>query len=114
MSKLALILEAEEGWDAEHSLPADRIAVAHYLEFLKSVAAARLADAEPILTDDGFIRMEWEREGIDYVAEIGPDSLWLCSLGVSASGSDDDAIELDLYDQSLLAQFFSSGALREH
>lgn len=114
MAKLALILNAKQGWDAEHSRPADRTAVGHYLRFVATVATLRLVDAEPILTDEGFIRLEWEREGIDHVAEIGPDSLWLCSLGASPTGKDDDSVEVDHYDEGRLTKFFTTGVLRDH
>lgn len=112
VAKLAMILQAKEGWDAEHSQPASRVAVANYLDWLPSVSARRLADAEPMLTDEGFIRMEWSREGHDYTAEIGPESLWLCVLSSDDSDADDDSVELDHYDKSALTAFFEVGRIQ--
>ncbi|AMU39229.1 hypothetical protein A3N99_02750 [Mycobacteroides abscessus] len=106
--KLAQILDSPEGWDADHSQPADRAAVANYRDFVRTVPELRMADAEPMLTDEGHIRMEWHRDGIDCIAEIGPNSLWLCSLGASPSGTDDHHVALDRYDGAKLVQFFDN------
>ncbi|MFV8310321.1 hypothetical protein [Mycobacteroides chelonae] len=63
-----------------------------------------------MLTDDGFVRMEWSRGDTDFTAEIGPDSLWFCVLG--SDPNTDDSIELAHFDRFRLETFFNLGKLR--
>lgn len=108
MAKLAAILRATEGWDAPWSQPADRDAVANYSAWFSTVAPGRELDAEPMLTDEGNVRLEWDRDGYDYTAEIGSASMWLCVLAPRAS---DDA-EVDVaFDEAVLSRFFHDGVL---
>ena len=109
MRKLAMLARLEKGWDYPDSQPMDPGAQANYLDWVTTIAVARMDDADPSLTDDGSIRLEW-RAGSDYrIAEIGRDSLYLCNL---AADRNDDSVELDAFDPARLTKFFEDGALR--
>jgi hypothetical protein len=108
--KLAMLARLQKGWDYPDSEPLDRDAEANYLEWVSHVPAHRMADAEPMLTDDGHIRLEWRRNGCKRIAEIGANSLYLASL--TPDRQNDDAEEFDRYDERALTRFFASGRLR--
>lgn len=106
MSKLAAILHAPAGWDHPESQPADRSAVAHYLAWAATIPADRAVDAEPMLTDEGHIRMEWERGGCDHTVEIGATTLWMHCMAPDPADDRDAEVE---FDRSVLDTFFTSG-----
>lgn len=107
MRKLKHLQSLQLGWDYPDSQPLDPIAEDNYRRWIAYVPEDRLADAEPMLTDDGFIRIEWRQDGCKRLAEIGPDSLFLCSLSPGAPQSE----EFDHYDQAALDRFFTSGVI---
>lgn len=111
VSQIAVLLRAEDGWDAEHSQPLNRIALANYLQWFAGIPDGREFDAYPMITDTGHIRLEWTGAMGDCVAEIGPNSLWFCSLGPSASGDQDTDVEIDSFDECRLTEFFEHGTL---
>jgi hypothetical protein len=110
VQKLAMLARLKQGWDYPDSKPMDRDAQANYLEWLPSVPDDRMTDAEPLLTDEGHIRMEWRRDGYARIAEIGPSSLYLAVI--TPNRVDSDAEELDHFDADVLNRFFASGVLR--
>lgn len=110
MAKLAAILRAEEGWDAPWSQPADRVAVANYSEWFSTVPAGRELDAEPMLTDEGNVRLEWfHPSGRRRIAEIGASYMYLAELAARFENS--EAVELETFDAAALTKFFLHGAL---
>ncbi|GAA3211207.1 hypothetical protein [Microbacterium terregens] len=77
------------------------------LQRLQSVPAG----ISPAPLPDGGVRLEWTRDGIDFVVEIEADGgLYLCRLGAD-SVSDADR-QLDSYDDRALIDFFQ-GVLSE-
>ncbi|MGV0768701.1 hypothetical protein [Mycobacterium syngnathidarum] len=110
MRKLAVLARLETGWDYPGSQPMSKQAEAHFLEWVSTVPDDRMDDAEPMLTDDGCIRLEWQQDGYRRIAEIGPDSLYLAAL--APDRRNDDAEEFDQYDSAALSQFFLRGILR--
>ncbi|TWS25397.1 hypothetical protein FK268_09415 [Tsukamurella sputi] len=108
MAKIAAILRAREGWDTPASLPADRDAVANFTAWFSTVRADRQSDAEPMLTDEGNIRLEWDLGQHECTAEIGADTMWLCLL---APDPIDDADREVAFDAITLTRFFYSGIL---
>ncbi|AXN43405.1 hypothetical protein MM1218R_01457 [Mycobacterium marinum] len=108
--KLAMLARLQKGWDYPESQPLERGAQANYLDWVAMVPLDRMADAEPMLTDDGNIRLEWRREGYARIAEIGPDSLYLAVL--APDSEDDDAEEYSRCDLDALTRFFLDGAIR--
>jgi hypothetical protein len=108
--KLAVLGRLQTGWDYPESQPLNRGAEANYLEWLSIVSADRMDDAEPMLTDDGNIRLEWRRDGYVRIAEIGSDSLYLAVL--APDRSNDDAEEFDRFDAEALDRFFVDGVIR--
>lgn len=108
--KLAMLARLQEGWDYPESQPLSRAAEANYLEWLAGVAPDRMDDAEPMLTDEGHIRLEWRRDGYVRIAEIGPDSLYLAAL--APDRGDDDAEEFETYELDVLNRFFLEGVIR--
>jgi hypothetical protein len=99
-----------EGWDYPDSQPMDRGAEANYLEWLPTVSEDRMHDAEPMLTDEGHIRLEWRRDGYVRIAEIGPAQMYLAVL--APDRANDDAEEFDSYDPDALTRFFREGLIR--
>ena len=95
--KLAMLARLKQGWDYPESTPMSRGAEANYLEWLSTVPADRMDDAEPMLTDEGHIRLEWRSDGYVRIAEIGAASLYLALL--APDRADDDALELDVFDR---------------
>lgn len=110
MAKLEMLQSLGPGWDGPGSRPLDAVSSRQYLDFLSKVVPARAHDAEPLLTDEGLIRLEWRSDGFAYSAEIGPDSLYMCAL--APRSTDDDDEELDHYDPDRLLRFFENGELR--
>jgi hypothetical protein len=110
MAKLEMLRSLGPGWDGPGSLPLDDSSSRQYLEFLSKVMDTRTNDAEPLLTDEGLIRLEWRSNGFSYSAEIGPDSLYMCALAPRATDDDDE--ELNHYDLDRLLRFFERGELR--
>lgn len=108
MSKLSSILAVSDGWDLSTSKAADRNAVANYAAWSATVPAQRLDDAEPMLTDEGHIRVEWTRGDNAFTAEIGPSSMWLCILAKDAAN---DADLETVFDPTALNRFFTAGIL---
>ena len=108
--KLAMLARLQRGWDCPDSEPLDRDAEANYLDWLPTVPADRMDDAEPMLTDEGHIRLEWRRDGYVRIAEIGARSLYLAVL--APNRADDDAEEFEEYNPEALDQFFLRGAIR--
>ncbi|OBF17203.1 hypothetical protein A5725_24605 [Mycobacterium kubicae] len=108
--KLSTLARLQKGWDFPESEPLQREAGANYLEWLADVPIDRMADAEPMLTDEGSIRLEWRRDGYVRIAEIGPKSLYLAVL--SPDGVNDDAEELNAFDRSALSRLFFDGIIR--
>ncbi|BBY36305.1 hypothetical protein MMAN_04390 [Mycobacterium mantenii] len=108
--KLAMLSRFQEGWDYAHSQPLQAGAQANYLEWLATVSPDRMGDAEPMLTDEGHIRLEWRQNGYTSIAEIGADSLYLAVL--APVRSDDDAEEYESFEQDALDRFFRNGILR--
>ncbi|WP_370501159.1 hypothetical protein NWT09_13180 [Mycolicibacterium sp. jd] len=111
MRKLAMLARLQHGWDRDDSQAMDRGAEANYLDWLATVRADRMDDAEPMLTDEGHIRLEWRRDGHVYIAEIGGQSLYLALL--APDRADDDAVELGGFDRDALDRFFARGAIRQ-
>jgi hypothetical protein len=109
--KLVMLGRLQKGWDHPDSQPLDRRAEANYLDWLPRVPASRMDDAEPMLTDDGHIRLEWRRDGYVRIAEIGPDSLYLAAL--ASNRANDDAEDFDRYDSKALHRFFVEGVIRQ-
>jgi hypothetical protein len=107
--KLAMLARLQKGWDFPESQPLNRGAEANFLDWLATVPDERMDDAEPMLTDDGSIRLEWRREGYVRIAEIGSDTLYLAVL--APDHADDDAEE-SRWDLNALARFFMTGAIR--
>lgn len=107
--KLAMLARLPLGWDYATSKPMNPLAEANYLEWLSGIPADRLGDAEPMLTDDGFIRLEWRRDGYARIAEIGPASLFMASL--TPNPQDDVAVEVDRFDSTALSRFFALGVI---
>jgi hypothetical protein len=105
-----MLARLKKGWDYPESNPMSRGAEANYLEWLSTVPADRMDDAEPMLTDEGHIRLEWRSDGYDRIAEIGAASLYLALL--APDRADDDALELNVFDQLALDRFFVRGAIR--
>lgn len=110
MAKLEMLQSLGPGWDGPGSRPLDGISSRQYRDFLSKVADTRANDAEPLLTDEGLIRLEWRSNGFSYSAEIGPDTLYMCAL--APRSTDDDDEELDYYDPDRLLRFFERGELR--
>jgi hypothetical protein len=90
--------------------PVNPEAAQHFRDFVEAMPADRFRDAEPTLTDEGRIRMEWDREGYSYIAEIGQSDLYLCALAPLPESDDD--LELERYDGARLLAFFVDGQLR--
>lgn len=109
--KLAVLARLEQGWDYPESQPMDRAAEAHFLDWLASVPSERMVDAEPMLTDEGHIRLEWRTNDCTRIAEIGPDSLYLACL--AGNREDDDSHEFRPYDPEPLRRFFIEGVLHQ-
>lgn len=107
-NKLAAILEAQEGWDSDSSQPVNRQALANYLRWLADAPSDRAADLEPMLTDEGLIRLEWERAGVDHTVEIGPELLW---MNVLSDQPEDDACVEFKFSVNALDRFFRFGEL---
>jgi hypothetical protein len=105
-----MLARLPKGWDFPDSQPMDRIVEANYLDWLSQVPPDRMNDAEPMLTDEGHIRLEWRRDGYKRIAEIGPNSLFLVSL--APDRADDDSEEINAYDAEALSRFFIEGILR--
>ncbi|MBM4516555.1 hypothetical protein GS532_17645 [Rhodococcus hoagii] len=110
LSKLSALAALAAGWDGPDSQPLSDASASHFEEFLTRVAGGRSSDAEPMLTDEGFIRLEWRSAGYSYAAELGADSLYMCAL--APSSADDADVELDTFDLERLVHFFESGDLR--
>lgn len=108
--KLAMLARLQHGWDRDDSQSMDRGAEANFLDWLATVRPDRMVDAEPMLTDEGHIRLEWRRDGYVHIAEIGARSLYLALL--APNRVDDDAVELDNFDRVALDRFFAGGTIR--
>lgn len=106
VAKLAEILRAEQGWDLPNSQPADRTAVANYTSWLSDLAVSKHRDAEPMLTDEGHIRLEWRRGDNEFTAEIGPARMWLCILAADPAHDRDVDVA---FDAEVLRRFFTAG-----
>lgn len=109
-NKLALILDAQEGWDSDSSQPVNRQALANYLRWAADAPSDRAADLEPLLTDEGFIRLEWERAGVDHTVEIGPELLW---MNILSDRFEDCAFSEVKFSAHTLDRFFRFGVLPE-
>lgn len=111
MTKLAAILTAPDGWDYDSSRAADRGAVANYMAWSSHVPPDRLRDAEPMLTDDGNIRLEWKPNPNSHrrIAEIGSNSLYLIAL--AELFEDVRSTEIDHFDEAALDNFFLHGVI---
>lgn len=105
LAKLAMLCLAEEGWDTDSSQPAHRRAIAGYLE---SGLWAAAGDGEPMLTDEGEIRLEWERGEDDHTVEIGSIGMYLARLRDSLEDSDCTA---PLFDADALIDFAASDVM---
>lgn len=108
--KLARLARLQHGWDYPSSQPMDSAAEAHFLQWVSTVPDERMNDAEPMLTDEGHIRLEWRNDGYVRIAEIGPDSLYLALL--TPNHTSDDAEEFEPYHQEILDRFFLEGTFR--
>lgn len=108
--KLAMLARLQNGWDYPDSQPLSQGAHANYLDWLPVVPLHRMGDAEPLLTDDGNIRLEWRHDGYVRIAEIGPDSLYLAVL--APDSANDDAKEFDRCDLDALSRFFIEGVIQ--
>ncbi len=108
--KLAMLARLQKGWDYPESQPLNRAAEANYLDWLTTIPSDRMDDAEPMLTDDGNIRLEWRRDGYVRIAEIGSDSLYLAVL--APHPANDEAADFDRYDSNALNRFFQEGVIR--
>lgn len=110
LHKYATLARLQEGWDYSDSQPLNREAGENYLEWLATIADNRMDDAEPMLTDEGNIRIEWRRNGHARIAEIGPDSLYLAAL--APDRAHDDAEEYATFDLTALDRFFKDDIIR--
>lgn len=108
--KLAQLARLQHGWDYPSSQPMNTAAEAHFLQWVSTVPDERMNDAEPMLTDEGHIRLEWRNNGYVRIAEIGPDSLYLALL--TPNHASDDAEEFEPYHQEILDRFFLEGTFR--
>ena len=108
MARLEDLRKAQLGWDNPNSQPLHPEAEENYLQFLVGIDESQSRDAEPMLTDEGFIRMEWRRDDHCFVAEIGPEYLYLCHL--TPSHLDDSSWE-GVFDIGKLNEFFNNGEL---
>lgn len=107
-TRLQTLTQLKAGWSGAESQPLNAASAEHFRAFLVHVPQARANDAYPVLTDEGYVRLEWQSHGHAYSAEIGPNSLYMCDLAPEAV--DDSDVELDWYDQDRLVEFFLSGS----
>ena len=84
-------------------------AAANYLQWLSAIPSSRMRDAEPTLTDEGYIRMEWQWHGAHCIAELGNSYLYLYKI--ADNRDDDESIELDTFDRQVLNVFFARGTV---
>lgn len=105
--KIQRVRRLADGWHGTGSVAIDHVALLHYVDFLHLVEYERIADAELAPTADGMVRMEWDRDGFSYVAEIGADKLFLCSL---APDSVDTEAEVP-FSMDVLVKFFNDGTI---
>lgn len=106
-TRLDSLASLKDGWNGLGSRSLDAASATYFREFVNAVTPSRMPDAYPILTDEGYVRLEWEAEGHSYSAEIGPSSLYMCDLAPDPSLDAD--IELDHYDRDRLVEFFLRG-----
>ncbi|WKN53748.1 hypothetical protein HJ581_0008050 [Rhodococcus opacus] len=107
MAKLVTLQRLEPGWDGPGSRGLLPEVESIYRKFVEMLPARLLADAEPIATHDGGIRMEWDRDASSYVAELeASGGMYLCVLGGADEVRD---VELDHFDLETLVDFFEKG-----
>lgn len=110
MDKLALLRSLSDGWDGPGSVALDPDSAKNFEDLIDRIDADRYQDAEPVLTDQGLIRLEWSVSDYAYSAEIGGSTLYMCAL--APSPDEDDDVELPTYDRDRLLNFFQTGKLR--
>jgi hypothetical protein len=105
LARVDALSQLESGWMGPGSdpiLPTAIEFVRGVLQKLQSIPAG----LSPAPLPDGGLRLEWTREGIDYVVEAEADGgLYLCRLGLDAE--DDEDRQLASYDGNALLGFFS-------
>ncbi|MBF6515541.1 hypothetical protein IU421_14810 [Nocardia cyriacigeorgica] len=108
MAKLNYLMTLPAGWDGPGSQAVTDQAAHAFAQLLKVLPASLTADAEPMATPDGGLRMEWDRGMYSYVAELlGNGGMYLCALG-----PDDDAdLESDDANIATLLRFFEDGTI---
>lgn len=107
-SKLAMLGKLRPGWNRADAEPLHPQAEANYAAWVATIPADRASDAEPMLTDEGYIRLEWDSDGHSRIAEIGPVYLYLVDLAPEAK--DDASLDLP-FDEAALNRFFIDGRL---
>jgi hypothetical protein len=110
VSQLDSLLSLKDGWDGPNSVAVTNEALGGYSRFILLLGSRLRVDAEPMATPNGGIRMEWERGGDSYIAEIeGNGGTFLCKL--AATPDDDREVELPYTDLDALVQFFEDGTV---
>jgi hypothetical protein len=111
-SRLASLSLLEAAWNGPSSKALTETAKQNYSEFLRLLGADVRLDAEPVPTEDGGVRMEWDGSGRSYIAELqGDGALYLCVLGAAPQDDADTELRANEWTMDRLLAFFRDGTL---
>lgn len=111
LDRLKTLFGLRPGWAGPGSAALSPQAWVNYEHLLTSLGHRVDTRAEPIGTPGGGIRLEWERYGDQFIAEIEPEGgLYLCVLRKEGPRADAEA-EVPEFASSTLEAFIQDGAM---
>jgi hypothetical protein len=94
VGKLQLLRDLTDGWAGPGSVRVDEGSIERFEEFLRVLGGRATDELEPLGLADGGIRLEWQRFGVEYVAEVEPHgNMYLCRLPPDPRGDLDESRE---------------------
>ena len=111
--RLGSIAALGDGWNGPHSRAVTEVAKRNFGTFVRSIGPDLRPDAEPLPTEDGGIRMEWDGPGSrSFIAELqGDGGLYLCVLGPTPSDDADIELAAGSWTHDRLTEFFREGTI---
>lgn len=112
-SRLNSLAALGDGWHGPNSRAVTEAATRNFSSFVHLLGPDVRPDAEPIPTEDGGIRMEWDGPGSrSFIAELqGDGGLYLCVLGPTSSDDADVELAAGDWTQDRLTHFFREGTI---